>query len=150
MSSEPVVPIDKDVRASDTTRLTPRADIAGELPVASDVTVPQPEIAPTTRKREAAETVGTAVGKAVLRVREVPRRMAEMKQRFTVIRGRTREEAASTAGELRENARQKVYEARTRAEYLAHEYPMQFILGAGGTALVLGFALRVWRSSRRA
>lgn len=149
MSSEPVVPIDRDVSASETSRLIPQSEIAGELPVASDVTVPQPEV-PATRKREAAETVGAAVGKAVVRVREVPRRMAEMKERFTVIRGRAREDAASTAGDFRENARQKVQEARTRADYLAHEYPLEFILGVGAAAFVLGFALRIWRSSRRA
>ncbi len=149
MSSEPVVPIDKDVRVPETTRLSPRSDIAGELPVASDVTAPQPEIAPANRKREAAESVGTAVGKAVVKVRELPRRVADMKQRFIVISGQRREDAVSSAGELRDNARQKVQQARSRAEYLAHEYPLQFILAAGAAAFVLGFALRIWRSSRR-
>ncbi len=150
MSSDPVVPINRDTSITDSARVRSRSEIAGELPIASDVTVPQPDIVRGDRKRDAAETVGAAFGKAVVRVRELPRRMADMKQRFIVIKGRTREDAASTAGEIRENARQKVYEARTRAEHLAHEYPIEFILGAGATAFVLGFALRIWRSSRRA
>jgi ElaB/YqjD/DUF883 family membrane-anchored ribosome-binding protein len=150
MSSEPVVPIDKNLTASETTRLNRQSEVVGVLPVASDVTVPQPEIAPRAKTRDAAESVGTAVGKAVVRVRELPRRVAEMKERFTVIRGRAREDAASTTEDLRQNARDKVRDARTRAEYLAHEYPLQFIAGAGAAAFVFGFAMRVWRSSRRA
>lgn len=150
MSSEPVVPIDRGLSDSEIERLTKRANLAGEPSVASDVRVHPPEFAQSTRKREAAETVGAVVGKAVVRMRELPRHLADMRARFTVIRERTRRDATLTAQEPRQNAQQRVWEARTRADHLAHECPVQFILGAGAAAFVVGFALRVWRSSRRA
>jgi ElaB/YqjD/DUF883 family membrane-anchored ribosome-binding protein len=149
MSTEPVVPLDNDASAEQGSRVHPQP--VGELPVASDITAPQPQTTaePSPRMRDTAETVGTAVGKAVGKVRELPRQMAELKERFTVIRGRARESATSTAEEFRQNARQRAYQARTRVEQVAHEYPLQFILAVGAAGFVLGFALRVWRSSRR-
>lgn len=102
------------------------------------------------RLRGTAETVGSAVGKAVNTARDLPRRLAEMKERFTVIRGRTQENATSTAAEISDNAKQKMYKTRTRVEHYAREYPVQFILGAGGACFVLGMLLRIWRSSRHA
>ena len=51
----------------------------------------------TSRMRDTAQTVGSVVGKAVNTARDLPRRLAEMKERFTVIRGRAQENAASNA-----------------------------------------------------
>ncbi len=107
----------------------------------------------TSRMRDTAHTVGSVVGKAVNTARntarDLPRRLAEMKERFTVIKGRTQENAAGKAAEIGENAKEKVNQARTRIEHYAHNYPVQFILGVGGAAFVVGMVLRMWRSSRR-
>ncbi len=99
--------------------------------------------------RETAETVGTVVGRAVNRARELPQRLAGMKDRFTVIRGRVREDAASTAEEVGETAKQRFQQAQTRVEYYAHEYPIQFILGVGAACFGLGVIMRIWRSNSR-
>lgn len=139
MSSEPVVPLEsRDI-------VTGRADVIPvvpeperELPVGSEV---------NPRLRNTAESVGTAVGKAVRKVRSLPNRVSSMRERFTVIRG-GQESSAGTAAEMKETARQKIDEARSRAEFYAHEYPLQFIAAAGAAGFALGFILRVWRSSR--
>jgi ElaB/YqjD/DUF883 family membrane-anchored ribosome-binding protein len=104
---------------------------------------------PSPRLRETAETVGTAVGNAVNKARDLPRRLSDMKRRLTVIRGRAREDAATTAEEVRETARQRFQQAQTRVRHYAHEFPVQFILAMGGVAFVLGVFLRVWRSNHR-
>ncbi len=97
------------------------------------------------RASEAAEKVGNLVGAAVDQVRHLPDRLQEMKRRFTVISGRAQKDAKAKAGELKDEARLKVEEARTRAERLAHDYPLQLIAGAAATGLVVGILLRVWR-----
>ncbi len=104
---------------------------------------------PAPKLRETAETVGSAVGRAVNRARELPHRLAEMKERFTVIRGRAREEAATKAEEAGETARQKLQHAQTRIQHYAHDYPIQFILGVGAGCFALGVIMRIWRSNRR-
>ncbi len=103
---------------------------------------------PSPRLRETAETVGSVVGRAVNKARELPRRVAEMRERFAVIRGRTQESAAGTAGEFKETAKQKARLAQTRAQYYAHEYPLQFIGVVGASCFFLGMILRAWRSNR--
>lgn len=141
MSSKPNTPLN-DAAELETPVYVPAGSVDRQLP----------EQATTTNSgalHDTAESVGAAMGKAVGKVRELPRRMAEMRERFTVIRGRAREDAASRAVEMKETAKLRVSQAQTRAEYYAHEYPIQFILGVGATAFVLGFILRIWRSSRR-
>jgi len=149
MSSEPVVPINKVEEPALDERLSPPIPPERELPLHS-VNVPRPDAAAENpRLRDTAESVGTAVGKAVHKVRDLPRRVSEMRERLVVIRGRTREDATSTAAELKENARQKMYEARNRAQYYAREYPLEFLAAVAGVGFVFGFALRIWRSGRR-
>ncbi|MGI9103147.1 MAG: hypothetical protein ACR2IF_11970 [Terriglobales bacterium] len=94
---------------------------------------------------EAAEKIGTIMGAAVDQVRRLPDRLEEMKHRFTVISGRAREDAKAKASDLTEEARLKAWEARTRAERLAHDYPVQVIAGAAAAGLVVGILLRLWR-----
>ncbi len=172
MSSEPVVPLNNEEREEESPYVAPgterdlrraagsvaaRTDRMlepeyrdsrplGELPIRR---VPRERDEGANRVRGTAQTVGSAVGKVVNKARELPGRLAEMKERFTVIRGRTQENAASKASEIGENAKQKVSEARTRIEHYAHESPLQFVLGVGGACFVVGMILRMWRSSRR-
>jgi len=67
-----------------------------------------------------------------------------------VIRGR------AATGELKENVSERVSEVADetsrqgrlmggRADYYAHNYPLQFIAGAAATGFVVGFLLRMWR-----
>src|SRR5512146_2173310 len=152
MSSEPVRPMPPvpgtQVPEPASSMMPPRLDPDRELPPA--------DVQRNARLHETAETIGAAVGSAVESVRELPRRlqrelprrMQDMKQRFTVIRGRTSQDASAAAAEWKQTAQHKVSQARHRAEYLAHEYPIHVIVGAAVTAFVIGFALRVWRSNR--
>jgi ElaB/YqjD/DUF883 family membrane-anchored ribosome-binding protein len=93
----------------------------------------------------AAENLGNTVASAVGRVKELPERMQELKQRFTVIRGRAREDLAIRAEELKEQAQRGVTRARTRAQSMARQQPFRFILGAAACGFVLGIMLRAWR-----
>ncbi len=95
---------------------------------------------------QAAEKVGTAVGRAVAMVREIPQRMSS--QHFGVIRGGGGGSLSQTASEAAETAKDRVQEARTRVTRLAHEKPIQFIAGAAAAAFVLGALMRIWRSHR--
>ncbi len=95
-----------------------------------------------------AEAIGSAVGSAVDTVRHLPERLQEMKERFTVIRGRVQENAASTAQDWKETARDKAEQARSRAAQLAHDYPLHVIAGVAGLGFILGVTLRIWRSTR--
>jgi ElaB/YqjD/DUF883 family membrane-anchored ribosome-binding protein len=71
-----------------------------------------------------------------------------MKERFAVLRGRARETAGETAGNLKRQAECTAAQARTRASKLAQEHPLEAIAVLGGAAFVLGFALRMWRDRR--
>ncbi len=118
--------------------LTPYPE-PGELPKA----LPQSDI------HAAAERVGDAVGSAVEKVKELPGRLQEMKDRFTVIRGRAQRDLSNRAEEIADDLKQQaqltVSRARTRAERLRREQPLAVILGAAAFGMVLGIVLRIWR-----
>jgi ElaB/YqjD/DUF883 family membrane-anchored ribosome-binding protein len=95
--------------------------------------------------QETAQTIGGAVGKAVETVQHLPERLQEMKERFTVISGRAQKDTMSKASELKEQAAEKVSEARSRADRLARQYPLQTIAVMAGIGLLLGIVLRIWR-----
>lgn len=132
--AEPAIPVDNPNRE------LPQPGTVAELPSA------RPGPATNHRLNETAEAIGNAVGSAVETVRHLPERLQDMKERFTVIRGRAQEDAATRAAELKETAQQKAQQARTRAAHLAREYPLQVIAGVAGGAFILGFVLRIWRS----
>ncbi len=132
-------------------------------PVSNHIRYPdpaaQPELPPARSERltDAAESVGTVVGSAVHTVRHLPDRLQEMKERFTVIRGRTKARASDTAADLKETAEQKLqdarnlasrrlHDARERASEIANEYPLHVIAGAAAFAFVFGIILRIWRA----
>jgi hypothetical protein len=102
-----------------------------------------------------ADRAGYALGAAIgrsrqMRVRlqsEVHDRVRDLRSRFQVVEGRASENLHETAGELRRDARHKLREVRSRAQYLAHEYPIHFVLGAAGSAFAIGFLLGWWRQS---
>ncbi len=164
MSSEPVVPLNNAEKEAESPYVAPediqhhparaqrvvpnRADRLLEREYPDSRPLGEIPGEPSRRLRGTAETVGSVIGRAINTARDLPRRVAEMRERFTVIRGRTQQNAASTAEELKETARQKARVAQTRAQHYAHEYPLQFIGAVGASCVVLGMILRVWRSSR--
>jgi hypothetical protein len=120
----------------------------GCLPAADLGMTPGETTVERDRLNNTAEAIGTAVGTAVERVRQIPERLADMKQRFTLIRGRARDRATDKATDLRDTAQDTARQVRTRAQYYANHYPVQTILGIAGVAFVFGFVLRIWRSNR--
>ncbi len=128
--AEPVMPIEDPNR---------------ELPAPGPTIVELPERS-RPRLNGTAEAIGSAVGTAVETVRHLPDRLQDMKARFTVVRGRAREQAAIRAEDWKQTARSRVYEARNRAQFYAREYPLHVIAATAGAAFILGFALRIWRS----
>jgi hypothetical protein len=78
---------------------------------------------------------------------QVHDRIGDLRSRFQVIRGRTAENAQETASHIKRDARRNLREVRSRAQHLAHEYPIHFVLGAAGTAFAIGFLLGWWRQS---
>ncbi len=132
--AEPAIPVDD-----------PNRELPGREPILVRE-FPQRTYSP--RLNGTAEAIGSAVGSAVVSVRHLPDRLQEMKERFTVIRGRAREEAASRAADLRVTAREKAREARTRAAHYSREYPLHVIAAAAGLGFIVGIVMRIWRSRR--
>ena len=134
----------------------PVTDSERELPTETRAVNPQ--------WNQAAEQIGSSLGRAVAKVRQMPQRAEraaqeltnEMRDRLEVIRGeqvpivtaRLREKAEQTADELKGRARENVQVARIRAQRLAREKPLEIIVAAFGAAFIVGVALRIWRSNR--
>ncbi len=77
-------------------------------------------------------------------------RVADARHRFRIIRGRVesgelQDDLRDRASELSGEASRKAREARSRAEFYARNYPLQFIGGAAVAGFVIGFLLRMWR-----
>lgn len=112
-----------------------------------------PESEDRTRLESAATTVGSTLGRAVNKVREIPRR-------FTVIRGgandkasQVAEQASAKLDDLKDQARDLKVQAQNRAQMLnwrvrrtIHDYPLQCLGGVFGAAFLTGIALRIWRT----
>lgn len=102
-----------------------------------------------------ADRAGYALGTATGRARQLGARLQvqvhdrvdDLRSRFQVIRGRASDNVQETAGELKQDARQNLRRLRSRAQYLAHEYPIHFVLGAAASAFAIGFVLGWWRQS---
>jgi len=116
-----------------------------------------PSAGPGARLNDAAENVGTWVGTTVNRARALPEQLDRMRERFTVIAGRKREDAAGRAaewkyraqrraGEVRESAEQQLLRARLRAQQVTNEYPLQVIAACAVLGFAAGVSLRLWRS----
>ena len=126
------------------------------------------------RLNSAAESVGTALGTAVSNVRNLPNTLQEAKARFTVIRGRRKQDVQEAAegavnrireagtevkdrirdagSEIKDQARERlddakerIQQARVHADHVAHEYPLHVMAGAAAVGMLLGIGLRIWR-----
>jgi hypothetical protein len=84
-------------------------DPGKELPPAEWHDDLQPDSQSNPRLNETAAAIGSAVGTAA-------RRVEEIRERFTVIRGRAKAEVSARADELRESAAEKIDDARRQVE----------------------------------
>jgi ElaB/YqjD/DUF883 family membrane-anchored ribosome-binding protein len=96
---------------------------------------------------EAAERLGYLVGRIEVELRQMPRRAAELRDRLNRARAQAGENASTAASEWKLSAQQNAQQARSRAHYLANQYPVETIAGTAGAAFVAGFVLRIWRSN---
>ena len=101
-------------------------------------------------KEQGASAIDTLREKARPVTNFVQDRVADMRHRFRVIRGRMRsgelqDEIKDRATELSDEASRQARIARTRAEFYARNYPLQFIAGAAAAGFAIGFLLRMWR-----
>ncbi|HLH10187.1 MAG TPA: hypothetical protein VKW78_23330 [Terriglobales bacterium] len=107
----------------------------------------------TTRPRtpQAADRLGQALGSAASQVRQIPinlkYRIEDLRERFKVIRGRASNDVREAAGDLQQGAARNLRQARSRAQRLAHDYPIEFVLGSAAAAFLVGFILGWWRQS---
>ena len=88
------------------------------------------------------------MGAAMNKARELPRHLNALKSKLTLVKGKRAAQTSETADEWKRTANVKMREARNRAQYYAHQYPLQIIAGAAGVAFLLGFGLRIWRGHR--
>ena len=124
------------------------------------------------RLHEAAEQIGSTLGRAVRAVQQLPETMeqarsdirdrveqarTDVRDRLTVIRGGGGAEVSGKVEEVKQAAQDKLRSAcdraaamtrnaRVRAQQVADEQPLMVLLGVFIGAFALGAALRIWRS----
>jgi hypothetical protein len=81
------------------------------------------------------------------RMDDLHNRVGDLRARFQLIRGRASENVQETAGHLKRDSRRNLKQMRSRAQQLAHDYPIHFVLGAAGSAFLIGFVLGWWRQN---
>ena len=100
------------------------------------------------RLNEAAEQIGSTVGRAVRSVRDLPEQLGGLQDRLTVIRGRGQRLAEEKAREIKGAAIERMERTRRRIGLLVSEYPLEVIVATAGVAFLLGVSIRMWRSNR--
>jgi len=101
-------------------------------------------------KKQSANALDTLREKARPVTDFVQDRVADMRHRLRIIRGRVesgelQEELRDRASELGDEASRQARRARSRAEFYARNFPLQFIAGAAAAGFAIGFLLRMWR-----
>ena len=117
--------------------------------------------------QEMAERIGGALGTAVRHARGVPGRV---RGGLELVRGRVAERASQATSQVSEAssqykeqlkdrasekfadwndaARRGASQARQQAERIRAEYPLQVMIGLAAAFFVIGFGIRLWRSTR--
>ena len=90
----------------------------------------------------AARSVGNAIGTVVARAKQIPETVQELRSKFTLIRGRAAEGTMDRTAELSDTAARLARNARSQAKQVAHDYPLQVVLGTAVLGFVIGFMLR--------
>lgn len=113
---------------------------------ARDIDVP---FRPQPKFKETAEKIGSAAGRAVGAMRELPERVERWKDRLSGAPGGPSGRSVSRqARDLAEKGRLKLEEVRARATVVARGNPLQTIFIVGAAGFVVGMLLRIWRSHR--
>jgi dsDNA-specific endonuclease/ATPase MutS2 len=131
-----------------------------ELPEKNEATARREKEQPM---QEVAERIGGALGTAVRQARgvsgrvrgglqlvqkQVADRIARAPQDASEAAAQLKETAEEKAADLKHGARRRVTATRRQIEGLKAEYPLQIILGLAAAAFVIGFGIRIWRSTR--
>jgi vacuolar-type H+-ATPase subunit H len=97
----------------------------------------------------AARNIGSALGRAVSRVRE---KRDEVKDRVDDAGYRLRSQAREATRNASELVRGKIETTRNSAQSLARratrDYPVHVVLGAALAGVLIGAGLRIWRENR--
>ena len=80
--------------------------------------------------------------------KQVADRIARAPQDASEAAAQLKETAEEKAADLKHGARRRVTATRRQIEGLKAEYPLQIILGLAAAAFVIGFGIRIWRSTR--
>jgi ElaB/YqjD/DUF883 family membrane-anchored ribosome-binding protein len=104
------------------------------------------------RMNATAARIGNAVGSAVGTMRRglhvMPRRVDEAKERLSETGEDLRHDIRAAATDLKDTARQRIFEARLRARRFVDEKPIHVVGAAALAGFALGVGLRIWRWSR--
>ncbi len=120
--------------------------------------------------QEVAERIGGVLGTAVRHARGVSGRVrsglqlvrgqvadqaeqvsedaSEAASQFAEASSQFKQRASEKFSDWNQAARNRVSEARHRAEEIKAKYPLQVILGLAAAFFVIGFGIRLWRSTR--
>jgi hypothetical protein len=94
------------------------------------------------------QKAATVTDIAGARLRDATVRLEDVRDQASVRAEELGRSARERALELRRQVRNGVYRARLRAREMENQYPLQVVIGTGIAGLLLGAALRIWRSSR--
>ena len=104
------------------------------------------------RLNATAERIGSMVGSAVGTMRRglhvMPRRMDEAKERLSETGEDLRQDIRAAATDVRDTARQRIFEARLKTRHYVNENPFQVVGAAALAGFAVGVALRIWRWKR--
>lgn len=100
------------------------------------------------QRNQRADRAGRLIGDAVCRVTQLRTQLRDrfyhLQQRFEQARREASEELRSTAHDVRREAKRDFRRARSRADFVAHEYPVQFVLTTAAGAFFIGLVLGWW------
>ena len=104
----------------------------------------------------AARRVGEILGRAALVAIEAKNQLVDAKEEIfdqvDAATYRLRSQVTEAAENYSQLAQEKMEQARSRTRHLAktasRDYPVQVILGAAATGLLIGAGLRAWRETR--
>jgi ElaB/YqjD/DUF883 family membrane-anchored ribosome-binding protein len=102
------------------------------------------------RTWESSDVFHTFIYKARPMVESLQEQLLDLRHRLRIVRGRIesgelQDELKDRASVIADEASRQARLARTRAEFYARNYPLQFIAGAAVAGFAIGFLLRMGR-----
>ena len=87
-------------------------------------------------------------GRAADQAAQVSEDASKAASQFSEAGSQFKEKASERFSHWNQAARNRVSQARQRAEEIKAKYPLQVMLGLAATFFVIGFGIRLWRSNR--